>query len=570
MTYPKGLSHLSIIRGFPSAGLNWFIQKAEFLAFAGLLGAFLGLETYCFRSPGLIPDGDFLNWEYAERVVELLREGSSPTAIAGGHLPLYDASFRAYHGRATAFLYMPLVALIGNNWIFMRFLPTLLALISLSFFYLFVRHVTDKKTALLALLLTVLHPPYVMAVKVGWYYVSILQVFSTGCLYCLSRWWTTRRGIFLFTGLALLGLGLGCQIWFFWFFTSLLASSVLFGEHIHERLGLSFRREWLRVLGWGGTGFVFGSFFLWYREIFQGFPGTVRLLSQLLAPGNAAGPARFFENLQYVVDYFNKTLTGITYFREHFSVDAAPFANLWYPWFLWGGILWGILAALQRRRYGEKPLFWASFLFIAMLVQTPIGPGHLPDLHLFFLYPFPQAVIGLAISHAFRCLGGARLGKGLLLLIMLAFVSKEVYSLGRYVDILKTKGGASEFTDSINDLADWLARPENRRKNVFAVNSSNVRLNLKLFQPGQIKVREIWGPPLTSKEEEDTMWVRMEKEFADALFLRIHSPSPMFNPENYWSFLKLAGRHGKTLRRIRLFKKDTDRTGFEVLALAPQ
>jgi hypothetical protein len=146
-----------------------------------------------------------------------------------------------------------------------------------------------------------------------------------------------------------------------------------------------------------------------------------------------------------------------------------------------------------------------------------------PHLHFFFLYPFPQLILGAALAAAETASPkrAVRIGGAALLAVVLV---TEILTLGAYLRRFVTVRHGALYTDVIYEVADWL-RETNRTSGPFAVADDAEETLRRLyfilpdsdFRPVPVNIRPESPPEATT---EAVASLREAARSGDLLFVR--------------------------------------------------
>jgi hypothetical protein len=548
--------------------------RGEIAAVVFLLGAFTAMELAFPTFPAMLfgsgGGGLIMDQFLAAQILDMLRENSLWELFWSGRLPSVRTH---YHSTLMAYLYIPFLKVFGRSWMLAKHWPVFWALLSLLFAYLFVRNVFDRRSALLALLLIVVHPTYVMGIRMGGGLLSHMHFFSMGTLCFLGFWWTTRRTVWFGAAMFFIGLGMSTQLWFYWFPAGLLVSGLVFFKEIRERFGL--RGESARRLaGIGLLCLAAGSSLIIYREAVHKLDSLAMLVSRFSVTSTSPDPEGYHpSHVLAVLADFNSLLAGRDIFNilrpfASLPIDL-PYADLAYPPIFW--VAWAFLFPRTAGGLSGPPARMLALVFAVMLALSPLGPIGAPTLHFFFLYPFPPLLLAVAAGTALRAAQNRRwlnvpLGG---VLILLAF--GETANLSRYLrEFFEGQHTTfrSFYTKPFYETAAWLKKEnlssepivifgdyeEMERHLYFVLPESrfrSIRVNVDFgtlsADPAELSV-------LRRAAEEGALFIRSVHEVHDAFMKRllsILSPVVRLDP-------------------LARFTDENGRPAFEVYRLSPE
>ncbi|HRY30431.1 MAG TPA: glycosyltransferase family 39 protein, partial [Elusimicrobiota bacterium] len=189
-------------------------RREDTLLVGALLTFFVLAALYRFHSPGTIYENLWDEWES----VRLLENFRSTRAIP---IPSYPI----FHGQIMKYFLAPAFLVGGANFTTLRLAPVLFGVAVLLMFWYSLRRFGGRGVALLALFLTVIHPSFVLGMKIGSYQTSSMLIFSMTSVACLQFFWDAKKARYLFAAALAAGLGLGARLWFVWFLFALAAAT---------------------------------------------------------------------------------------------------------------------------------------------------------------------------------------------------------------------------------------------------------------------------------------------------------------------------------------------------------
>jgi hypothetical protein len=428
----------------------------ETAAVSLLLLGFIAAELYRPALPGMVlgfPPTEFhATHGYAVQLLELLEKNSLWALFRTGYLPSNDDG---YHSALLGYLYIPALKLFGRNWMVAKHWPLFFAVSSLLFSYFFMRTLFGRGAALLTLALTVVHPSYLLGIRLGAGFYSHLHFFSTGALWALSRWWATQRLRWVGGAAFFLGMGLSLRLWFYWLIVGLLLTALVFWRDLKGRGGFRDRGRLGRAAGAAATCFAAGSFLIFYREIFHR-----SFLPTVMQRAGDYGDSPAWTYLQRVPDallLFYNYLASFSLYDSIFSYapleKAAfyPLGNHLYPFFIAACAVF-LVSRPAIRTIGNRARF-LPLLLGTMMLLSPINPIGRPSNHVFFMYPLPQMMAATAIVAALTCFKKRKA----LVAAILAFVGiAEASTSGRYLQRIYDTPHTAHYTDAVYELADWV------------------------------------------------------------------------------------------------------------------
>lgn len=527
-------------------------RHVEPILIAFLLTLFLALSAHRLHDPGFPYDG--VVEIKALKIAEIMGQKSLWTMLREG-----DLAVNLYHGTMTAHFLAPFVYFFGPNWTLARFFPVFFGLLALLFVYLFARDYFGRTAAMAALFLLVIHPPWLMGIKIGHRFESESITYGMAALLCLGWWWKSRRPVFLGLGTFWLGWGLGSRLYFVWFLNAVVLLGIVMGREIVRRWSGG---ELVKMAAWGLGGFLAGAFFL-MQGMAKSTPGF--LIGELLDPDNPNGILHYAANFWAVLDLFHSMLDGSRFMELQF---AEKHGNFLYPWFFWLSMA-GYFVLRPKGTWG------AVILFFGMLLQTPIyRSGYKTNTDAFFwLYPLPQLIMGIVWAELLRRAEKRLPARAFVWGLMVFVAAAEIQSLGKYLSLLRDTGGRHEYSGAIYDLAAWLDNKNPRM--AYSFDQETVTY-LKFIVP-RLRYKISWVGPVP---EDNKFLTQADERFEEALSSRAklmdeRDPANVYYIHHAYSTLpfypvvikKLCDAKGKELRLEKEFFNASGALSFQVYSV---
>ena len=257
-------------------------KRLEIALLALICSLFFILASYNIKLPGLYYDEALDVVPTMQLVTGQLVEEHRSIEILGHRLPIMVSE---YVGAVSTYLTLPFFLLLGVGVFSLRLTTIVFAVGTITFTFYFLKLFFDRKVAFLAAFLLAVNPAFIMWSRQGNHVSSLMSFMATGSLYCFYRWYKKRKGICLYVGAFLLGLGLCQKIIFLWFIAAL--GLAVLTQRITLKEMVSFR-TWIREMTRKAVGFgikrlgfslfSFGvglSMMLWYNLT---TPGTIRMI----------------------------------------------------------------------------------------------------------------------------------------------------------------------------------------------------------------------------------------------------------------------------------------------------
>jgi len=445
--------------------------RLEILGLALISFVFLLLVLMDSQYVFLPSEGIFNDQYLAAQLLEQFRgpEDSFWRALTEARLPA--GRDPVWHGRLFTYLYMPFHAIFGAHWNLARYWCLLFTLGSLAFTYGFMRRVYGPAAAMTAIFLLVVHPGYMMMIRIGSAFFSPMHFFSCGCLYFSSLWWDTRRHVFFGIAIAFIGLGLSTMLWFGWFALGMAVATAFLARKIFVRMRLTDWKSALRLVLAGTVGLLAGSVLLLYRE----WSGESDLLNRVSSDvGSGLG--------SYIstIPSSWSTISEIWWsFSSNVSFAINPAANMLYPWAVVVAI--AVAAGLSYRHSSEQPLVLLPVVLAVMIAQVPLALRPTWDAT-FFFYPLPQMVLAAAIIGSARALRGRKAFAPFLVCILVLFAA-EIRSMSACVTLLRDRIEQGAHLTPVYHLAEWLQKNQSPERPVFLNKGDQLEPYLYFLEP---------------------------------------------------------------------------------------
>jgi len=497
-------------------------KRLEIALLALICSLFFVLASYQIELPGLyydealdvVPTMQLVTGQYVEehRSIEIL----------GHRLPIMVSE---YVGPVSTYLTLPFFLLFGVSVFSLRLATIVFAVGTVTFTFYFSKLFFNRKVAFLAALLLAVNPAFIMWSRQGNHVSSLMSFMATGSLACFYRWYKKRKGVCLYVGVFLLGLGLCQKIIFLWFIMAL--GLAVLTQRINVRAIIAFR-TWIREMTGKAVGFGIKhlglsllafcaglSMMLWYNLT---TPGTIRMiLSNLVVTSKGTNNLAFLTNFLKRVEDFRHVLSG-----DFFSYTGGSYANkIYVPLFIAAFLYCLVVSFLPVKRMNKKKIGFVLVLFITLFIFSCFTIGGLSPYHLLILLPLPQIVISLFIYDVVRLLRGVnssgRVRRGLAIVPLAVTLAIVVFDLGvvkSYHVAMNETGGVGMFSDAIYDLADYLK--DNDITTPLAVDWG-FRKNIQLLTKGAVNPVEIFQ--YSSEPDE---------EFSREVFKRLSDPNNLY------------------------------------------
>jgi len=441
------------------------------------MALYLLLTLSYLNRPGYVHD-TLQNEVQSCRWAEQLKAGEWRDLLSMGF-----GKTRLYHGNITSYLMFPAFYAIGRSWMLVRVWPIACGLLTLLMTFLFVRRVYGETVAHGTVFLMVIHSPLIIGFKVGFYQVSSMILYSTGCLYLLSRWWDRDRFIYLWGGLFLLSLGLGSRLWFSWVIFGIVVVGLVWSPSIWRKFNL---RDWRQR--WKFIGTVVSAFLPLAVLLLRNSQRLVNQVLYLSPQGKAGGaPAD-------VLAVLRDMLSGRYFFDYcfHSAGDPSAYAgNGIYPWVVVLAVLWAVFRGVKSVARPEEMFRWLSPpAFTGALVLAAVLSFKCDPHHVFVIYPFPQLLLAMMGADLVAYLRRGRKWFIPIALFFVVLLASELVSLGHYFVRIHTVGGMRRSSMAVYELARWIRQEYGRDPAIPIVSTQEVLENLFFLAPEVPVIRD--------------------------------------------------------------------------------
>jgi hypothetical protein len=399
----------------------------------------------------------------AEPSVQFLAEDGRPSGIPGARtIRLFGGWFpitiQPYMGALKSQLLIPTFAVFGASVPTLRAATLAFALVGLLFAMLWAREALGVRIALVAGLLLVTDPSFLLTARHDWGSFALGFCCRCGGLYFLTLGWRLGSIVPPFVAGLLFGLGVYNKIDFGVFLAATAVALILTLPHIVREPFRALSRQALPA----GFGFALGA-----------APMIAGATAVLSATGNvfrrqSHGAGDWAEKLHT----FTATLDG-SYFHELMlaggsfermaqvpNAASSPFLVVFVLSFLY------LAFALWRdRRAGDLDSAQAFTCAATLLIAVGIllTPRTVRIHHALNIYPFPQYVVALALVriHSRREGGSGAIRRAASIAALVLLVAGNLLVTTRSLDHMRSTGGKGRWSDSLDAFAHELSsRPD--------------------------------------------------------------------------------------------------------------
>lgn len=494
------------------------INKLEILSFIFLIFVFLIIEISFIKLPGPYCDEAAVG-NRALNIKNALQENLSIGTILTTNPRLLMADCRGF---LDAYIYAFIFYFFPVGVVSLRLMAIFFAVLMIIFTYFFTKEFFNKRYALLAILLLVINPSFIMGAKIGMScYGIIMNSIYMIILFYLLQWYRSKRNIYFYLAMFLLGLGMWVKIFFFWFIFGIFITAIVFKRDIKQRFGINKITGFLKYVISGVTFFILGCVPVLYGVSALNFNIVKRVFAGLKNPSLWSGQhnnLQYFRNFSIVVNNFSNILTGNFYFMHQFGDQSRKFINNFYPWvFLISiGYLF-IFAIFKRNLTYRKNILFILVLFSGMFILTPISYTHLPWYHLYFFHPLIQLIIAVAIVNSAEYFKKIKIIIIMIAIFLILFIGKELNGIRGYFYHLKKTGGKLYFSSAIYDLTDYLLKT--KRSNII-IPSWGLQNIIDITSGGLIRTQQIWhiGDWEPFLKDKNALYIFYPKEHSNTMF----------------------------------------------------
>jgi hypothetical protein len=551
-------------------------KRLSLLALIIALCLFLALGAHQLSLPGLHYD------EAKEAGVNAMQivTGQPVTAfrdatvrIGSVELPLM---VQDYIGATNVILLAPFLALGGVNEVALRWMPLLLAALTVIFVWLVAKELGGPVAAALAVLLLAVNPSFIFWSRQGIFVTNLTALLLVAALYFMARWYRSRRPFDLCVAAFLMGLGVYGKLLFVWAIVGIgvIATVVWITE----------RRQPKALTRSSGAFTQPPPEHRWRTFLAALFcfllPLTPLILFNLRTEGTISA---IFDNLghsYYGVDntaYLANLHTRIEQLGallrgDHFWYLGEEFANPFAPWLAAGLLFFALAFAAPEKR--RRLLIPVILLFLA-IAQSAFTVSDLFITHYAMLLPLVPISAGVAAAALFHKSASVITGNepnaknspaqiivvlGLFGAITLWWTA-DLWTTTRYHDVLSISGGYAAHSDGVYALSEYLNQFEPAAPLAldWGLDSS-----VRFLTAGRVNPLEVFG--YDSLDEPDPAFADRVSPFLEdpsTLYLA-HAPDATVFKGRLEALNELAGAQGLSLQETARFSERNGRPLFIV------
>ncbi len=463
----------------------------------GALLLFLALAAYQLDLPGLHYDEakeaglnamQLVTWQ----PVTAFREATAQ--VGPWRLPLM---VQDYIGALNVLLATPFLALGGVTVPALRWLPLVIAALTLVLTARLALHLGGPAAAAATALLLAVNPSFIFWSRQGIFVTNLTALLFMASLLTALEWWQDRRPRALYLTAFLWGLGVYAKLLFVWAIGAMgIAAAGAWGlDRLRGRRG---SRKPEAEDQTGGAPDVQTKKRQEDRDPLRRFPSTspsaltlILIFVSFLVPliplilfnirtsgtlisifGNLGRSYYGVDNSAYLPNLLTRLRQVVTLLRgDHFWYLGGVFADPWAPWLATGLVLAAAIllgGRVMRRRTGEAGTwrgggFMLPVALLALMVaQSAFTVSDLFITHYAMLLPLVSLAGGLAFATVWgygriRVGGFGRGGLAVLALIaVLAWAGGDLWTTIRYHKALTVSGGHAAHSDASYALAGYL------------------------------------------------------------------------------------------------------------------
>ncbi|MBN2407364.1 MAG: hypothetical protein JXJ19_06680 [Elusimicrobia bacterium] len=478
-----------------------------------------------------------------------LRSPANTTSfrVLGRYLPLM---YHPYHAAGAGYLISPFLALGGMNVIALRSATVFYGAVTLLFIYLLAKLI-DRTGFLpeVVLLLTSTHATYLLTVRKGCWYSSVLLLSAYVGLFLVGKWFSTGKTAYFLSGIFIMGTGMSVNSSYIFF---ILSSGILFALvyifKIRKLPGLSAKTvlAGLLFIFLSGILLVWGGFSPGGRLVDTFNNSFVRInFRQSSYPERLRGR---IENLYKLTDgtahqeeEFNNKHNISPHAVEIPAGSVYPMGNGIFP------VLWVLGSALcvppllKRRRIdnmGILVLFNILFVLVSPFTLSGISINHVIPIFPLSMIICSYLPAGLISRGRVWALIGA--------CVITAAVLRNVSAMNGYFRFIERTGGVRTCSDAVYDLAEWIKQ---ERADDYFLGDWGLRDNLIFLTRG--RSYPCYSVPDMSFDDIG------EDDFAEYFQDREKYYIFRYGSENIGRFAGIAVKNGKKVVMVRQFlRKD--------------
>lgn len=531
-------------------------MSKRFIIIFVLVSLFLFWELHQIELPGL-HDQEIVTVKNAHHILRMIKDYSLLSLFSESQL--HTLTTCQYHGALETYLSLPFLHFFGMNAVSLRLVPIFFALVTIIATYLFAKLFFNDKVALLSIFLLVINFAFISATKIGIWNASVMSAFSMSSLLFFLKCYRSKKIIYFFLAMFILGLGLTARIWFAWLIVSLAISALVFLKDIKNNFVIKEPKGLIFLLG-GILSFCLGSLTLIIYNIKLNFV-TLTFLIRHFRSSDMFGIDNldYFKNLSFALRRFHWFISGSDISINQLGIGTVDNLFIWVFWLSIPTLT--LLLFLKKNLIFRRQIIFLLVIFFTMLLQSPITPSQLPHNHYFFFFPFLQLIIAICIYTLYFLFNNYKFISFTIFAFILSFGVNELFLIQKYFYHLERTGGVGFFSDAIYRLADYLKENNHYRVLVYG---EGVKRVLEFLTEGKIAID---SPSYfeTSTEFKDELYqlqenlkVSLREELKNENNLYIFRPPELCSKDDFFKFfLESAGKIGKCIHEEKkIFQRD--------------
>jgi len=351
------------------------------------------------------------------------------------------------HGAMEIYLLAPFIFFGDSTLESLRVGAVLWGILILLLTYYFCVSFFNPAVGLLSIIFLTTNNTFLSLVKIGGYCGFSMPIFTISALLSLFKWGETKKNLYFYIGMFLLGLGFNTQGYFIWFIIAFFISTF--------SMNSSFNKIKLKTLLSGLVFILLGSIPILYHyfktHIFN------FALQKIFISAHGINNLNIAKNLFVRFKQLNYLFFGGILYHGRLCKNcnfAMIFTGIFFAFCLF---YLSYLIFIKRKTLfsKQKILFILSIVLLTFIISAVTFTTHRPG-HLFILFPYIQIIMGIAIFEMSKDLGDRFKSWKMiiiLLVLMLVIVNTKV-SLLEHKDLMKEKVRKS--TCNVSILTSWL------------------------------------------------------------------------------------------------------------------
>jgi len=435
--------------------MSIFFKKYRYFVLIAVICWFILFEiTPSINIPEVRFDEVYLGVK-ALKLINNLPPSASYINFLGRYLPIANSR---KHGAMEIYLLSPFI-FFGSTLEMLRIGTVLWGVLILLLTYYFCSRFFNPAVGLLSIIFLATNNTFISLVKIGGYYGFSMPIFTISALLFLFKWGETKKNLYFYIGMFLLGLGFNTQGYFIWFIIAFIIgvfSAYFPSNKIKFRTFLS-----------GLVFILLGSVPILYHYFISDFFANFAM-ENVISSRDGVHNLNIFSSLLTRFRDLNYVIGG-SYYNYRGLKDGYNFGILFSVIFFWFCTLYlSYLIFIKRKTLFTKQrvLFILSVFLLTFIMSAVTFTDHKKG-HLYILFPFIQIIMNISIFEMSKSLvKKSGLWKILffLLVALLIVVNMKTSLYGnRNLRIEKVKKSKC----NISTITSWLVENKKYRPAVF-------------------------------------------------------------------------------------------------------